>query len=84
MPTRTAKKQRKAKRSLQAPRNLGEALAGGWKIHEQLTTWQFKNANKREGFLILTNGKASSKMLMIRYTAFYELGEPYFLEADRP
>ena len=67
-----------------APRSFNEALEKGWKIHEQLSSWNFKTANKREGFLLLTNGKASSKTLMVRYTALYELGEPYFLEVDRP
>jgi hypothetical protein len=79
MPTRTAKKQRKAKSSLRAPRNLGEALAGGWKIREQLSSWNFKSANKREGFLLLSQGKAS-KTLMVPYKALYEPSEPYFLE----
>jgi hypothetical protein len=79
MPTRTAKKHRKAKRSLRAPRNLGEALAGGWKIHEQLSSWNFKLANKLEGFLLLSHGKVS-KTLMVQYKALYEPGEPYFLE----
>lgn len=82
MPTKLAKKRRKAHTSLRTPRNFEEAYKAGWRIHEQLSSWDFKQANKREGFLIFSKEKCSSKTLMIRYTALYELGKPYFLEAD--
>lgn len=64
------------------PRSFEEALTHGWRIHEQLSSWNFKPGNKREGFLILTRPKAS-RTLMVKYTALYELGEPYFLEVNR-
>ena len=81
--TKTKKRSRCLTSSGRMPRNFEEALTNGWKIHEQLSSWRFDRANKREGFLLLTNGKPSSKTLMVRYTALYELGEPYFLEGDR-
>ena len=82
--TKTGKRSKRAMASSRTPRSFGEALKKGWRIHEQLSSWNFDRANKREGFLLLISRKASSKTLMVRYTALYELGEPYFLEADRP
>lgn len=82
MPSKTRKALAQSKRksiSGRAPRSFGEALTKGWTIHEQLASWSFNGANKREGFLILTNGKSSSKTLMVKYTALYDLGAPYFL-----
>jgi hypothetical protein len=78
-----SKKQRKSRSTIRPPRNLAEALAGGWKIGEQLSTWNFKPANKREGFLLLSHGKAS-KTLVVPYAALYELSAPYFLEDVEP
>ena len=83
MPTRTAKKQRKAKRSLEAPRSLVDGVNQGWEIVEQLSSWKFQGGNIRDGFFRLAK-KGCSKQLMVRYRALYELGDPYFLEADRP
>lgn len=80
--TKVGKRLRTANRSGRTPRSFEEALTKGWTIHEQLSSWNFKRANKREGFLLLTKG--ASKTLMVRYTALYELGEPYFLKVDQP
>ena len=82
MASKAAKGQRRHRAIVGAPRvprSFEEALTKGWRIHEQLSSWSFKRANKREGFLVLTKGNAV-KTLTVRYTALYELGEPYFLE----
>lgn len=78
-----SKKQRKSRSTIRPPRSLAEALAAGWKIGEQLSTWDFRPANKREGFLRLSRGK-TSKTLMVQYTALYSLSAPYFLEDVEP
>ena len=82
MPSKTAKAKRtkhaKNSRPL-TPRTFVEALESGWTIHEQLSTWVFYDANKREGFFFLTRRGKDSKTLIVPYTAFYELRTPYFL-----
>jgi hypothetical protein len=63
-----------------APRSFEEALTQGWTIHEQLASWQFKGGNQREGFFFLRKkGPGESRTLMVRHTALYQLGRPYFL-----
>jgi hypothetical protein len=71
------KKLRKGSRP-RVPRSLEEALNQGWKISEDLTSWEFRSGNRREGFLILEK-KGESRMLMVRSMALYQLGRPYFL-----
>jgi hypothetical protein len=73
------KKPRKGSRA-RAPRSLEEALDQGWKISEDLTSWDFRGSNRREGFIFLRK-KGQSETLMLRCVALYELGRPYFLEA---
>jgi hypothetical protein len=90
MAARTARRKRKGQRSgrgrnissLRAARSLEEALDSGWAIHEQLSSWQFRTANKREGFLFLTRHGAGNKTLIVPYVALYELSTPYFLESE--
>jgi hypothetical protein len=80
MPSKTRKVPHKTRqKASDAPQSFEEALGRGWRVHEQLSSWNFKPANKREGFLILTHSK-TSRTLMVKYTALYELSEPYFLE----
>jgi hypothetical protein len=84
MPSKTAKAKRRkhAKNSRKhTPATFVEALESGWTIHEQLSTWVFYDANKREGFFFLTRGK-NSKTLIVPYAAFYELRTPYFLDGS--
>jgi hypothetical protein len=67
----------------QTPQSFEEALKQGWTIHEQLSSWHFKTANKRDGFLFLTregSGK-NSKTLIVPFVALYELRKPYFLDS---
>jgi hypothetical protein len=71
------KKQRKGSRT-RRPRSLEEALNQGWKISEDLTSWEFRSGNRREGFLVLEK-KGETRTLMVRSLALYELGRPYFL-----
>jgi hypothetical protein len=79
MPSKTAKRTKRAKNSRPtAPVTFVEALESGWTIHEQLSSWVFYDANKREGFFFLTRGK-NSETLIVPYTAYYELRTPYFL-----
>ena len=80
MPSKIAKRTKHAKKSRPyAPRTFVEALESGWTIHEQLSSWTFYDANKREGFFFLTRRDKDSKTLIVPYTAFYELRTPYFL-----
>ena len=72
----------RAKDRAPAPQSFEAALDSGWKIHEQLTSWQFHTANKREGFLFLTSSGAGNKTLIVPYVALYELRAPYFLESE--
>ena len=82
MQSKSRKLIRKARaQSSRVPRSFEEALCKGWRVHEQLSSWNFKPGNKREGFLLLTRPKAS-RTLMVKYAALYELGEPYFLEVN--
>ena len=89
MPSRTAEK-RKGQRSrrgrnisrLRVPRSFEEALDHGWTIHEQLSSWQFRTANKREGFLFLARHGVGNKTLIVPYVALYELRAPYFLGSE--
>jgi len=88
MPSKSAKKHQGTKRArhekgsrLRTPRSFEEALDNGWTIHEQLSSWVFEDANKRDGFLFLTRDKGS-KTLIVPYTAFYELRKPYFLDGS--
>lgn len=82
MSARKREKPRKRAVKTRAPRSLVDAVNQGWEISEQLSSWKFRGANKREGFFILFNKKVSPHQLMVRYTALYELGQPYFLEED--
>jgi len=87
MASRTARGKRKGQHPkrgrnisrLRTPHSFEEALDHGWTIHEQLSSWQFHTANKREGFLFLTREGASNKTLIVPYVALYELRAPYFL-----
>lgn len=81
MPSRTAKKRtRRAKDSRpQCPVTFVEALENGWTIHEQLSTWVFYDANKRDGFFFLTRKGSKTPKLIVPFTAYYELRTPYFL-----
>jgi hypothetical protein len=73
------KKLRKGSRH-RVPQSLEEALTQGWTVREQLASWQFKGSNRREGFLMLSKkGSSETRTLMVRHTALYELGRPYFL-----
>jgi hypothetical protein len=83
MPSRTAKKT-KRRSAPKLPNSFSEALSVGYTVHEQLSTWQFRTANKREGFLMLTKGKATSSTLVVPYIALYDLAAPYFLDSKRP
>jgi len=63
------------------PQSLEEALKQGWRINEQLSSWNFTAANKRDGFFFLTrqgSGK-DSKRLIVPFVALYELQKSYFL-----
>jgi hypothetical protein len=64
------------------PRDLQEALQRGWRIKEQLSTWEFTTSNRREGFLFLTK-EGTRQTLKIAFTAFYDLSRPYFFGAER-
>ncbi len=79
----TSKKQRKAKRSVQVPRNLIDAINQDWEIVEQLSSWRFKGSCARDGFFRLKKN-GCSKTLMVSYRALYDMSAPYFLEADQP
>ncbi len=70
------KKARKAAK-LRTPQSFEDALKQGWKVEEQLSAWNFRHSNKREGFLRLVKAK-SGKTLMVRYSALYDFGTPYF------
>lgn len=84
---RTTKRRRRARRPVRrndspAPPSFQAALESGWTIKEQLSSWDFSRANKRDGFLFLKKASAAAT-LMVRFNSLYELGEPYFLEVDR-
>jgi hypothetical protein len=83
MPLKSAKKTKR--RSVpKLPSSFSEALAAGYTVQEQLSSWQFRTANKREGFLMLTKGKVNSSTLVVPCVALYDLGAPYFLDSKRP
>ena len=75
--TKTKRRSAAAKRR-NAPPSFKTALEQGWKIHEQIGGWTFTSANKRDGFLLLTQPK-EPRTLLVRFVAFYELRKPYFL-----
>lgn len=84
--TPTGRSGSKSSRSRRAPQSFAEALKQGWTIHEQLSSWCFKTANKRDGFLSLTregSGKGS-RTLIVPFVALYELQKPYFLDSVQP
>jgi len=69
---------------MKAPKSLQEALEHGWRIDEELTTWEFcGNSNKRRGFLFLKKKSAGAERLMLSFTALYDVGRPHFL-GERP
>jgi hypothetical protein len=79
MPSKTKRTKRARASKPRVTRSLVDALNQGWEVQEQLSSWSFSGANKREGFFRLTN-EHSNGTLMVRYLALYELGKPYFLE----
>jgi len=61
------------------PKSLQEALESGWRIDEELSTWEFDGSSKREGFLFLRKKGAGARRLTIRFTALYDTRRPYFM-----
>jgi len=75
--TKVKKRPTTAKRR-NVPRSFEAALKQGWQVHEQIGGWTFRSANKRDGFLLLSQPK-DPRTLLVRFVALYELRKPYFL-----
>jgi len=65
-----------------APKTLQEALQSGWKIDEELSSWGFGSATRREGFLFLKK-RGQRRPVTVPFVAFYQTSRPYFTFGDR-